>query len=117
MNIVIRLMLLFMLFLTSQSGIAATTKFTEHQYDVNHVALSEEIYGYYTTSNIRHCCLSPSAGKTQDRSFLEFVSDFFVTKGGLDNLLRAGRQVDKNGLTKAGRGLQKHGDRRWKRLP
>ena len=34
-----------------------------------------------------------------------------TTKGGLDDLLKAGQQADKNGLTKAGRGLQKHGDR------
>ena len=34
-----------------------------------------------------------------------------VAKGGVGDLLKAGRQTDKNGLTKAGRGLQKHGDR------
>jgi hypothetical protein len=34
-----------------------------------------------------------------------------VAKGGVDDLLKAGQQADKNGLTKAGRALQKHGDR------
>lgn len=29
----------------------------------------------------------------------------------VDDLLRAGQQADRNGLTKAGRALQKHGDR------
>ncbi len=33
-------------------------------------------------------------------------------KAKIDNLLKAGKQPDKNGLTKAGRGLQKHGDRK-----
>lgn len=32
-------------------------------------------------------------------------------KSGIDDLLKAGLQLDKNGLTKAGRALQKHGDR------
>lgn len=78
---VIRLILLFILFVTSQSGIAATTEFTVHQYDVNHFVLGEEIYNYDTTSNPR-CCRTPSAVKAQDSSLLAFVSDFLVTKGG-----------------------------------
>ena len=40
-----------------------------------------------------------------------------VTKGGVDDLLKAGQQADKNGLTKAGRGLQKHGDREGSVFP
>lgn len=81
MNVLIRLILLFFLFLTSQSGIAAMNTFTEHQYDVNHITLGEEIYGYDTTSNHRYCYLAPLAEKTQDRTFLAFASDFIVTKG------------------------------------
>ena len=50
MNIVVRLVFLFLLFLTSQSGIATTTKFTEHRYDVNPIALGEDIYSYDTSS-------------------------------------------------------------------
>ena len=37
-----------------------------------------------------------------------------AAKGGarsIDDLLRAGQRADRNGLTAAGRGLQKHGDR------
>ncbi len=34
-----------------------------------------------------------------------------VARGGVDDLLKAGQHADRNGLTKAGRGLQKHGDR------
>jgi len=78
---VIRLILLFILFLISQSGIAATTEFTVHQYDVNHIVLGEEIYSYNTTSNLRHCCQIPLAVNIQDRAFLIFVSDFLATKG------------------------------------
>ena len=33
------------------------------------------------------------------------------TTNSTDKLLKAGQQLDKNGLTKAGRALQKHGDR------
>jgi len=39
------------------------------------------------------------------------VLDCPVVTKGIDNLLKAGSQLDKNGLTKAGRALQKHGDR------
>ncbi len=34
-----------------------------------------------------------------------------VARGGIDDLLKAGQQLDRNGLTKAGRALQKHGNR------
>ncbi len=77
---VIRLILLFILFLTSQSGIAATTEFTVHQYDVNHIAQSDEIYGYDTNINLRHCCHILLTPNTQDWSFLAFVSDFLAAK-------------------------------------
>ena len=40
-----------------------------------------------------------------------------VTKNGFDNLLKAGQQLDRNGLTKAGRALQKHGDRSGSAFP
>lgn len=86
---VIRLILLFMLFLTIQSGIAATTEFTVHQYDVNHIVLGEEIYSYDTTSNPR-CCRTPSVVKDQDRSLLAFVSDLLVPKS-TDGIFKAGR--------------------------
>ena len=80
MNMLIRLVFLFMLFLTSQSGIATTTEFIDHQYDVNHVALNDEIYGYDNTSNLRYCCEILSDVKIQGRSFLAFVSDFLAAK-------------------------------------
>lgn len=91
---VIRLILLFILFLTSQSGIAATTEFTVHQYDVNHIAQSDEIYGYDTNINLRHCCHILLTANTQDWSFLAFVSDFLVPKSvgnGADNIANASR--------------------------
>jgi hypothetical protein len=34
-----------------------------------------------------------------------------AAKNGIGDLLRAGQRLDRNGLTKAGRALQKHGDR------
>ncbi len=52
MNIIIRLILLFILFLSSQSGIATTTKFITHQYDMNNIVLSEELFGYNTNSSL-----------------------------------------------------------------
>ncbi len=97
MNLVVRLFLLCVLFLTSQSGIAMTTGSTEHQYDVNHIALGENVYGYDTTSNTQYCCQVPSVENTQDRSFLAFVSDFIVTKSGVGGLLKAGQQLDRTG--------------------
>jgi len=54
MNILVRLILLIVLFLTSQTGIASKTKFAIYQYDVNHTVLSEEVYGYDTGGNRRH---------------------------------------------------------------
>jgi len=82
MNIVTRLIFLFMLFLTSQAGIAATTNLTGHQYDVNHDTLGEVIYSYDTSSNSQHCCLAPLVEENHGRSFVAFVSDFVVTQGG-----------------------------------
>ncbi len=94
MNVAVRLIMLLMLFLTSQSGIATTTKFTAHQYDVNHIALSEGIYGYDTNSHPQHCCQIPLVVNTQNRYFLAFVSDFLVTKSVDIKVL--GRQWDTN---------------------
>jgi hypothetical protein len=46
---------------------------------------------------------------------VEILSGVWIAKlvkaGKIERLLRAGQQVDRNGLTKAGRALQKHGDR------
>lgn len=96
MNILIRLILLFILLLTSQSGIAAINTFTEHQYDVNHIVLGEEIYSYDTSSNPRHYCPTPSSINTQDRSFLTFISDFLATKGAFSKVAPAtARQLQK----------------------
>jgi len=81
MSTVFRLVLLFMLFLVSQLGIATMTNHIEHQYDVNKTVLSKEIFGYDTTSNLGHCCEAPSSVNAQDRSFLAFSSDFLATKG------------------------------------
>ena len=81
----IRLFFLFVLFLLSASqvaGIASTTNFATHQYDVNHIAQSDEIYGYDTNINLRHCCHILLTANTQDWSFLAFVSDFLATKSG-----------------------------------
>ncbi|HFB65377.1 MAG TPA: hypothetical protein ENJ60_07530 [Aeromonadales bacterium] len=105
MNMLIRLVLLFILFLTSQSGIAAMNTFTEHQYDVNHIVLGDEIYSYDTSSNPWHCCLTPSSVNTQDRSFLAFASDFLAAKN--TKLFRAiseteFKQVQKTGRFEAG---------------
>jgi hypothetical protein len=83
MTILSRLILLFMLFLTNQSGIATTLEFTEQQYDVSHIAQGEEIYSYDNNSNLQHCCQVPTVVNTQDRSFLALVGDFLVTKKGL----------------------------------
>jgi hypothetical protein len=96
---VIRLILLFILFLTSQSGIAATTEFTVHQYDVNHIAQSDEIYGYDTNINLRHCCHILLTPNTQDWSFLAFVSDFLAIKRGTPGSYRPDRTLprDKHG--------------------
>ena len=80
MSMLTRLILFFILFLTSQLGISAMSTFTEYQYDVNHTVLSEGIYDYDTTSNPRYSHLVPLSEKTQDRSFLAFVSDFLATK-------------------------------------
>lgn len=75
----LRLFSLIMLFLISQSGIATTSNLANHQYDVDHLVLSEKIYDYDTTSNFQ-CCRIPSNVNAQDRSFLVFVSDFPVPK-------------------------------------
>ena len=80
MNILVRLILLIVLFLTSQTGIASKTKFAIYQYDVNHTVLSEEVYGYDTSLKSRYCCQSPFVGNTQDRSFGAFFSDFPATR-------------------------------------
>ena len=80
MNMLIRLIFLFMLFLTSQSGIATTTKLVNHQYDVNHISQGEGIYGYDTSSNHRNSHLNLTSVKVQGRSFLAFISDLLATK-------------------------------------
>jgi len=49
--------------------------------------------------------------------FVNTGKSCMVVRNELDDLLRAGMQLDKNGLTKAGRALQKHGDREGSVFP
>jgi hypothetical protein len=77
---IFRFILLFILFMASQSGTATTTKFTAHQYDVSHIALSEEIYGYDTNSNPLNRCQIPLSVNAQDKFFCALSDVFLVTK-------------------------------------
>lgn len=73
-------LLLLIVFLVSQSGVATTVKFTEHQYDANYIVLSEGIYGYDISSNPHHCCHTSLSVNAQNRAFLAFASDFVAAK-------------------------------------
>ncbi len=59
------------------------------------------------------------SGVLAARSAIRFGGGLFRRgiRNGIDDLLRAGQQLDRNGLTKAGRALQKHGDRQGSVFP
>jgi len=66
---------------------------TGQQYDVNHIGLSQEIYVYDTTPNLRNRCQTPPSVKAQDSSIFAFVSDFPVERGG-NNIVNIGKLDD-----------------------